>query len=284
MLRQKLPLDSDMLVVLVMSIAQLLCIALIPDSPVRIVLGLPFVLFFPGYMLLCVLFPQKSDITNLERLALSIGLSLAITPLIALALNYTPMGIQMSSIVTSLFGFTIAMTILTYYRRTKLSQDQKFTSLINIKMPKLKSLNTFDKLSIIGFFVAVLSIAMLTGYLASQPKIYQQYTEFYVLDSNGQPPQNPLNLTAAENATIILGITNHEYENVTYKITLTLNGTIIETISNITLSNQMTWQQNYVFAALQTHDRLDLEITLYREGVADPYRSLQLWLTVQPTP
>jgi uncharacterized membrane protein len=53
------------------------------------------VLFFPGYVFITALFPEKKELDNLERLALSLGLSIAIVPLIGLLLNYTPWGIRL---------------------------------------------------------------------------------------------------------------------------------------------------------------------------------------------
>ncbi len=63
------------------------------ESPLRIIFALPVVLFIPGYALIAALFPPgKEEIDTLERVALSFGLSIAVVPLIGLALNYTPPG------------------------------------------------------------------------------------------------------------------------------------------------------------------------------------------------
>ena len=61
-----------------------LIVATIPmtSSVARIVLGLPFVLFFPGFVLNLALFPGKEGMGGIERMALSFGLSIAVVPLI----------------------------------------------------------------------------------------------------------------------------------------------------------------------------------------------------------
>jgi uncharacterized membrane protein len=92
----KLDDNWDLLLLNVLSVALILVIVFIPNSPVRVVLGLPFVLFFPGYALICLLFPRKGDLDGVERIALSLGLSIAIVPLIGLALNYTSWGIRLA--------------------------------------------------------------------------------------------------------------------------------------------------------------------------------------------
>jgi len=90
-------------------------------SPVRIILGLPLVLFLPGYTLIAALFPRKDDLDAIERVALSFGLSIAITPLLGLALNYTPFGIRLAPVLTVLSVFTISLAICAYVRRSRIT-------------------------------------------------------------------------------------------------------------------------------------------------------------------
>jgi hypothetical protein len=89
----------------------LIAVTLIPDffplNVLRWVLGSIFVLYLPGFSLIQLLFPKGKDIDSLERFALSIGLSLALVPLIGLVLNYTPWGIRFAPIVASLGTFTV---------------------------------------------------------------------------------------------------------------------------------------------------------------------------------
>lgn len=75
---------------------------------VRYVLGGIFILFLPGFLLISVLYPRR-ELDELERLALSIGLSLAIVPLVGLMLNYTPWGITLTPIMVSLAFFAEAL-------------------------------------------------------------------------------------------------------------------------------------------------------------------------------
>jgi uncharacterized membrane protein len=72
----------------------------------RYLLGSIFVLFLPGYSFIKALFPTK-EIDNVERAALSVGMSLAIVAINALILNYTPWGIRTTPITLSLLALTI---------------------------------------------------------------------------------------------------------------------------------------------------------------------------------
>jgi uncharacterized membrane protein len=91
---------------------------------VRYVLGGVFILFLPGAMLISALYPRGGELDGLERLALSIGLSLAIVPLVGLVLNYTPWGIRLVPIMVSLAFFAEALAfgaLVRKFRYFKLS-------------------------------------------------------------------------------------------------------------------------------------------------------------------
>lgn len=88
----------------------------------RYVLGGFFVLFLPGFMLLSALYPRSGELDALERVALSIGLSLAIVPLIGLVLNYTPWGIRLEPIMISMTLFAEAMAVAVVIRRFRYFQ------------------------------------------------------------------------------------------------------------------------------------------------------------------
>jgi len=77
----------------------------IPIVYARYVLGSIFVLFLPGYTFIRALFPEK-ELDNIERVALSMGMSLALVPIIGLILNYTPWGIRTTPVTLSLLALT----------------------------------------------------------------------------------------------------------------------------------------------------------------------------------
>ena len=122
-------LDLDLALVILFT---LLCIpfVLIPPlneiSPIRIILGLPLVLFLSGHSLIATLFPRKDDLDAIERIALSFGLSIAITPLLGLALNYTPFGIRLLPILIVLSVFTISLAIGACVRRSLILEGDRF--------------------------------------------------------------------------------------------------------------------------------------------------------------
>jgi hypothetical protein len=108
-----------------------------PLAYVRNVLGVIFVLFLPGYAFIKVFFPRKlpfkessENLYNIERFALSIGISIALTSIVGLILYYTPLGISLASITLSLLTLTTALaTIATareYQAKSITKQDLYF--------------------------------------------------------------------------------------------------------------------------------------------------------------
>ena len=85
---------------------------------------LPLVLFLPGYALIAMLFPEKSGLEGMERIALSVGMSVAVVPLIGLALSFTPWGIKEIPLLASLSVFTLLMCGVAYVRRMTTSRRQ----------------------------------------------------------------------------------------------------------------------------------------------------------------
>lgn len=90
---------------------------------IRYVLGTIFVLWLPGYSLMKALFPtgvkngkSSGNLDSIERVAISIGLSLALVPIVGLLLNYTPLGIRLNPIVLSLFALTAIFSTVAIVR------------------------------------------------------------------------------------------------------------------------------------------------------------------------
>ncbi len=103
----------------------LVTIYLIPDvmpwSIVRIVVGGAFALFLPGYTLMQLVFPSK-DLDVTEFVVLSVGLSFCMLPLIGLVSSYSPWGMTLPSIVTSLGALCVALSLVGSYRRLLLAR------------------------------------------------------------------------------------------------------------------------------------------------------------------
>jgi hypothetical protein len=113
-----------------------ICVFTVPDNLYpwvysRYVLGAIFVLWLPGYALIKALFPENKTIVEkqnsldtVERSALSIGLSLALVPIVGLLLNYSPWGIRLAPITLSLLALTLILATVALVREHNLQVSQ----------------------------------------------------------------------------------------------------------------------------------------------------------------
>ena len=268
----------------------LLCIpfALIPPlneiSPIRIILGLPLVLFLPGYSLIAVLFPRKDDLDAIERIALSFGLSIAITPLLGLALNYTPFGIRLLPVLIVLSVFTISLAIGAYVRRGRIPEEGRFcvdfgTFFKSIKESFKTTDTKIDRILTVVLIISIVLAISMTVYVIVTPKEGEKFTEFYVLGPGGKAEDYPTNLKVGEEGEVIIGVVNHEYTNTSYQLEVRLNGEVIDEKS-IELMHNETWESPFTFRATRAGENQKLEFLVFKDGLKEPYRSLHLWLDV----
>jgi uncharacterized membrane protein len=261
------------------------------ESMLRNLLGLPLVLFLPGYALIAALFPAKSDLDGIERTALSFGLSIAVVPLIGLGLNYTPWGIRLLPILISLSVFTFFMCGLAYLRRTTLLETEAFEvpfkeTALSFKAEILKKPDSkLDKaLTIFLILSILLSVATLI-FVVITPKEGERFTEFYILGPDGKADNYSTKYVLGESSTIIVGIVNHEYVPVNYTMEIRLeNRSLPENLQKITLANNETWEKPVAITPPFEGKNMKLEFLLFKESnMSAPYRDLNLWIDVNTT-
>lgn len=208
----------DIIAIIVLTLILDIILGISASGTIRIVLGLPFVLFFPGYTLIAALFPKKNDLDGIERVALSIGLSIAVVPLIGLILNYTPWGIRLAPIAISTNIFILAMSAITLYRRQTLLEEHRFAIQVNRPSLGWDKMGVIDKvLSVVLIFAIVGAVAAL-GYVIATPKVGEKFTELSILGTAGKAEGYPKEIEVGEEARVILGITNREHDEVTYHV------------------------------------------------------------------
>jgi hypothetical protein len=132
-------------ITMTLTLATMLVVFVVPENDfplvyIRYVLGIIFVLWLPGYAFIKALFPQtlpfaralahslgttEKDLDIIERVALSLGMSIALVPIVGLLLNYTPWGIRLTPIVVSLTTLTLAFATTAIAReyQIRIKQD-----------------------------------------------------------------------------------------------------------------------------------------------------------------
>jgi uncharacterized membrane protein len=250
----------------------------------RTLLGIPFILFVPGYSLIAALFPGKNDLDNIERMALSFGLSIAVVPLIGLGLNYTPFGIRLIPVLFGISIFILAMCFITYFRRRRLAETELFSVSFSNIIPKIKgALKTesgLDKILSIILVISIISSVLVLIYVLITPKQGEKYTEFYILGNEGKAANYPVNLEYENTGSLIAGIVNHEYIPINYTLQVLLENSTLNS-KYIWLEHNSTWEERISFTPELKGNYLKLELLLYKENnLTEPYRDLHLWINV----
>lgn len=249
---------------------------------VRVLLGLPFVLFFPGYVLIAALFPKKGDLDGTERVALSFGLSIAVVPLIGLVLNYTPWGIRLVPILVSLIFFIVALAGLAFWRRKRLPDEGRYVPEFEFSFPEPGEMSALDKVLAGILVVAVIFAVGSLAYVVAEPKVGERFTEFYILGMSGKAENYPRDLAVGEKGQVIVGIVNHEYSSERYYVRCKAGGRDLLKLGPIPLEHEKKWEKPVSFVLEHPGENVKVEFLLYREGDKKPYRSLHLWVNVQP--
>jgi uncharacterized membrane protein len=255
------------------------------SSIVRTVLGIPMVLFIPGYVLIAALFPKNNDLDSIERIALSFGLSIAVIPLLGLILNYTPFGIRLIPILLTLCSYSIILIFVADYRRKQLSEDIQFSVRFDKIYKAIESeinapRNKIDRiLNIILVFSIIFAIGMLY-YVITTPKIGEKFTEFYILGASGKADNYPTDLRVGSPTTILTGVVNHEYSYINYTVQIMLGNDILLS-QKMVLNNNDTWEKNVSFIPVKVGYDEKLTLSLFKEdNFTVPYRELHLWVNV----
>ena len=277
----------------------------------RVLFGLPMVLFIPGYTLIAALFPGSKDIDGIERIALSFGLSIAVVPLIGLALNYTPWGIRLDPIVISLVIFTVAMSIIALYRRARIPYEERFVVPLRAIQQSAKEeffpakTSRLDRALSIILLIAIVAAVTTTVYVIVVPKEGEKFTEFFILGEKKMAADYPTNLITGQNSSIYIGIGNHEYRNITYTVetyfmqmtfdeatnTSTVNAMTPISRFTVPVAHNQTVITPYSFAPKTTgYNRIEFllfnntvpaEQVQGMDRINQSYRDLHLWVTIK---
>lgn len=327
---------SDLATVIGVTALAILVVLLpgIHDSSLRVFFGLPFAFFLPGYSFISALFPEKRQIPSsntkhdpernrpretgitssfrrnqginrIERVALSFGLSIAIVSLISLILNFTPWGLNLLPIMFTIGSFTIICVIVAVIRRQTVSESNRFTvsytdwlSALRTKKPTDRIDATLTAILILGVLLAVSSV----GYATMTSGNNNQFSAFYLLteNENGELVADgyPSEFIRGEGESLVVGISNHEYDTINYTVVVQLQR--IETKTDeiyvlerhelhrfqTQLNHDETWNYNHEITPNITGEDLRLTYLLYKEEPPDEptqktsYQSLHLWIDV----
>jgi uncharacterized membrane protein len=276
---------ADIAVVVGLTLATSLIVLLAPFvEPARIGLGLAFVLFLPGYVLIAALYPRKNDLDLAERLALSLGLSIVVVPLIGLGLDYSPWSISLNPILAFVTMFIVLAAGVATYRRLTLPSDEAAGIPVNLALPKWSRVRMANRFLGLVLILALTGLGVGAYFLATSSTDSGEFTQFYVLGADGRAEGYPRTVDVGDKFTLTLGIVNQEGEESRYRVQATIGGQPAVSLDSLQLANNEKWEGPLVLTATQPGRNLKVEFVLYKGDNGVPYRTLHLWIDVEGNP
>jgi uncharacterized membrane protein len=303
----KIKILSGLILVNIFSILLLLIIFLVPQSVIRIILGLPFLLYFPGYALTSALFLDKKEMEPVERFAISCGMSVAIVGLIGFGLNYTPWGIRLEPVLFSITIFIIVISSSAMIRQALSTNGTKYYSESIIRVPGWQG-STFNKTLSLVLIICIAGAFGVLGYTIAFPKNGEKFTEFYILGLNGKAQDYPTNIylkngqvesvqygdsvldTVKKWGRITMGVFNHEGEATEYYISSIVDGeeiplryqdNLLSKIGPINLNNEEKWEGEIGIVPQNPGENQKVEIQLYNGNNSTLIESVHIWINVK---
>jgi uncharacterized membrane protein len=308
---QEFPLDLTLVVVWLAASIVVIYLPILNETILRIVLTLPVILFIPGYCLIAALFPKEGEIGLIERIMLSIGVSIAVVPLIGLGLNFTPFGIRLDPIVISLIFFTWVMVLVAHYQRAILPAEERFGIPFFAIAGRIRQEflppreRGIDRVLSIVLALVIVVVIITTVYVIAAPKEGERFTEFFILGENRTATDYPDLIIVGHNYPMYIGVGNYEYRNIYYTIETWILRTEFDTVTNttsvmamdpidrlsLTLAHNTTTVIPYNLS-LKSPGYNRVEFLLFNESVPGPevsgsdrinasYRDIHLWVDVR---
>jgi uncharacterized membrane protein len=256
-------------------------------SVFRQILSIIIVIFNPGYALTAAFFPRKHDVSNIERVTLAFGLSIATVPLLALILAYFG-PIALGSIVSLLTLVIIPCSIIGLLRRRNLATEDRFTvewsgfRHVTQLFPQEQSRR--DRILSTLLVVSLLLSVSVVVYAVITPAQSDTYTELYILNSNGRAGDYPTQFSLTNETPIVVGVVNHEGRAVTYDLVITQNeSSQLKPLHSerFTVNDNGQWEKTILLRPDAAGNNMEFKFLLYEQGNnTTPYREAHLFANV----
>lgn len=255
-----------------------------------------YLLFVPGYALLGVVFPREGDLSLLERLVFSVGASIALGMLLGIPLDQTSWGITLPAILVEQFVVGFVLMGLAEFRRSRVDPDERATPAADLS--SVLSSVWVNKNAVGGgsrvlqtiMVISVIASVGAVGYTLAMPLPSEQFTELYIVGTDGTVDGLPQNATTGETVEFQVGVRNHDYEEIRYGLQIQLNtsnGSRVLSTNRMQLSQNQTYSRTIRVTMPSSPGRAKVQLLLYTQAApgspANPesaYRSAQLVVNV----
>jgi uncharacterized membrane protein len=254
----------------------------------RWILGIPFVMVLPGYWFVNTLFPARNDLDIVERIGLSMALSVAWITVLALILDRLKFGLFLRPILIGELIFIIVFMGITLFRRTRSSTTLVFIPEVTLPHIWWKAQSKTNRRMYLSL-VSILGMALIImAWVFLAPSPAERMTEFYILGQGGLAEDFPREVVAGESTSTTIGISNKEDEVHNYHIEVWVFDPFDdEKREKVGGTNQFTIPADRTIEFLinwhmpQAGEDQMIEFYLFIEDYPEPYRRLRLWMNVE---
>ncbi|MFC4437922.1 MULTISPECIES: DUF1616 domain-containing protein [Natrialbaceae] len=206
----------------------------IRETPVRVPVGLAFVLFVPGYVVVAALFPNRERVVDgVDRLSLSVVASVIVVSTVGLAMNVTPWGIRLGPTLIAVSLVTVAITAVAVRRRRAVPPADRlrvpYREWLRRRTAALRPSGVTDLALTLSLAVAVVIAVGAVGFAIADhhagygPELNEEdgFSAISLLDSDGDlltdESETPV-LEPGTTESVLVGIDNHESEPRSYTV------------------------------------------------------------------
>ncbi|AQL44887.1 hypothetical protein BV210_19195 (plasmid) [Halorientalis sp. IM1011] len=236
---RQVPTDLVLVVAFALGAVSLLTVGV--SSPlVRAVLGFPLLFLVPGYVTVAAAFPrarsgtlertgalgQVREVSGVERAALSFGLSVALLPLLALAIDVSPWPFESPVRAGAVSGYAGVMAAVAVYRRAQVSDADRYRWHVGRTLASIRTAlaGTSKRETVLNLLVAVSLVAATgaVGYALATPQDGEQYSTISILTENESGDRvagdYPTDLDTADDRRLVAAVENREGRETTYEL------------------------------------------------------------------
>lgn len=141
-----------------------------------------------------------------------------------------------------------------------------------------------DKIISIVLVGSILFVVGSIYYVSTTAKTVEEFTEFYILGPGGKAEGYPREMVQGEEKEVVIGIVNHEYKPVTYRVEVRMGNYLKNYRRSLSILHDQKWEEPVSFSFEEPHENLKVEFLLFKEEDSKPYRSLHLWVDICQKP
>ena len=239
-------------------------------------LAIAVVLLFPGYVVSIALFPGASQLIWVERLTLSLVLSLVHVVLLGLALYFAHVPINGHTFLALLAAALSLWLLIGGWRRLVLPAGQGFVPWRPDGFQAPSSPASFlTGLSLIALILVGLAAVVHAAYFRAPG---ESYTVLALQNPATGRADLPLTVRVPGTYTMAVSIANHEHKERSYWVLISLDDKTIESVQLRLLKDGAMWRHVVRVAIDTPRAQHLLQTRLYLSRKTGPYRELHLWL------